>query len=213
MSLLQSIWKSYLRLSHPSCKIRAASISRNVKLARGVTLEYGSHIQASKIGRYTYINKYCLIDKSTLSIGSFCSIAYGAKIGLGRHPVEWVSTHAFAYDKKYGFVDRSIDFSGNPAGRTVIGNDVWIGANAIVLAGVTVGDGAVIGANSLVTKDVEPYAIVYGSPAGFRRYRFEEETRKNLIVLKWWDKPDEWIRKNIRKFNDPRKLTEALKSE
>ncbi|MBN1339031.1 MAG: CatB-related O-acetyltransferase [Bacteroidales bacterium] len=212
MSLAQFLWINYLRIKHPSCRIRAASVSRNVKLSKGVTLEYGSHVQAFSIGRFTYINKYCLIDKYTLSIGSFCSIAYNAKIGLGSHPVDWVSTHPFAYNKKYGFVTENIEFEPEKAQRTVICNDVWIGANSIVLAGVKVGDGAIIGANSLVTKDVEPYSIVYGSPAEFRRYRFNEETRKQLLELKWWDKPDEWIRKNITKFNDPANLINAILS-
>ncbi|MCD4734499.1 MAG: CatB-related O-acetyltransferase [Bacteroidales bacterium] len=207
MSFTQFLWKNYLRILHPSCTIKASSLSRNVKFENDVTFEYGSHIQASFIGKYTYINKYCLIDKNTASIGRFCSIAYNVKIGMGNHPVNWGSTHPFAYEKKYGFIEKSMDFEGKVLEKTEIGNDVWIGVNAIVLAGVKVGDGAVIGANSLVNKDVEPYAIVYGSPAQFKKYRFSEKVRKELLSLKWWDKPESWIRANIDKFRNPEELT------
>ena len=206
MSFVQFLWKNYLRVKHPNCRIRAASIARHVKFEKGVTLEYGSHIQAGRIGRYTYISKYCLIDKPTESIGSFCSIAYNAKIGLGSHPVDWISTHPFAYDGKYGFIKESIPFEEGPEKKTIIGNDVWIGANAVILAGVTVGDGAVIGANSLVNKDVEPYSIVAGSPAEFKRYRFDDETRNKLLEMRWWEKQDGWIRQNLEKFRAERKI-------
>jgi acetyltransferase-like isoleucine patch superfamily enzyme len=202
----QFLWKTYLRLTHPTCSIHAASISRNVRLEKGVTLEHGSHIQASHIGKYTYINKYCLVDKNTLSIGRFCSIGYNVRIGLGNHPSDWVSSHPFAYHAKYGFVKKNKSFSGEVQGNTVIGNDVWIGANSIILAGVKVGDGAIIGANSLVNADVEPYSVVVGSPARLVRHRFDNETIGRLLNLKWWDWDDEKIREHIDDFEKPERL-------
>jgi len=180
-------------------------LSKNVHFEKGVTVETGSHVQADKIGKYTYINKYCLIEKNT-TIGRFCSVAYNVKIGLGSHPVDWVSTHQFAYDPKYKFVNESRQFENKESTKTVIGNDVWIGANAIILAGVNVGDGAIIGANSLVTEDVEPYAVVHGTPAKFSRYRFEKPTIEDLLNIKWWNWDDEKIKENTDLFNDPTKL-------
>ena len=205
MTLVRTLWRYYIRLVNPSCTIRSASLSKNVHFEKGVTVETGSHVQADKIGKYTYINKYCLIEKNT-TIGRFCSVAYNVKIGLGSHPVDWVSTHQFAYDPKYKFVNESRQFENKESTKTVIGNDVWIGANAIILAGVNVGDGAIIGANSLVTEDVEPYAVVHGTPAKFSRYRFEKPTIEDLLNIKWWNWDDEKIKENTDLFNDPTKL-------
>lgn len=210
MQLLQFLWKTYLRITNPSCTIRAASISRNVNFEKGVIVEAGTHLQASLVGRHTYINKYCLIDKNTKSIGRYCSIAYNVKIGLGSHPSDWVSSHPFAYDEKYGFVKQGKLFDDSNK-ETIIGNDVWIGANATILAGVRVGDGAIIGANSLVTKDVEPYSIVVGTPARHQRYRFDPKINSGLQKLRWWDWEDKKIKGNIDLFNDPKALLNKSK--
>jgi acetyltransferase-like isoleucine patch superfamily enzyme len=204
------IWVLFQRLINPSCTIRAASLCRDVKFGIGVTVEKGSHICAGSIGNHTYINKYCLIDRNTKSIGNFCSIAYGVKIGLGNHPTKWISTHPFAYDKKYGFVSNSRYFEEQAKESCIVGNDVWIGANAIILGGVQVGDGAIIGANSLVTHDVEPYSVVAGTPARHIRYRFDEEMIARLLELKWWNWDDNRIKKDVDKFDDPAKLLSSL---
>ena len=209
MTPIQFLWRMYIRLLNPSCTIRSSSLSKNVHFERGVTIETGSHVQAELIGKYSYINRYCLVEKN-ITIGRFCSIAYNVKIGLGSHPVDWVSTHQFAFDPKYKFVKESRQFKAGEKKQTVIGNDVWIGANAIILAGVTIGDGAIIGANSLVTSDVEPYSIVYGTPAKHQRYRFDEKIRKDLIKIKWWDWDEKRIKENIDLFNDPLKIIEIV---
>lgn len=206
----QFFWILLQRLLNTSCTIHAASLSRDVKFGRGVTIGSGSHVCAGSIGNHTYINKYCLIDRNTASIGNFCSIAYGVKTGLGNHPTKWVSTHPFAYDKKYGFVAKSIPFEEQITKKCTIGNDVWIGANAIILAGVMVGDGAVIGANSLVTSDVEPYSIVAGTPAKHIRYRFDQQSIAGLLLLKWWNWDDARIKNTVGKFDDPAKLLAEL---
>ena len=84
MQFLQYLWKNYLRITNPSCTIRAAGLSRNVKFEQGVVVEAGTYLQASHIGRHTYINKYCLIDKNTTSIGRFCSIAVQIRIFIAQ---------------------------------------------------------------------------------------------------------------------------------
>ena len=208
MGLIQFAWKMYLRVLNPTCKIRASSLSRNVHFEKRVTIEQGSHIQCSHIGKYTYINKYCLIDKSTESIGRFCSIAYNVRIGLGSHPVDWISTHSFVYDKKYGFNTKNRFVSNE---KTIVGNDVWIGANATILNGVTIGDGAIIGAHSLVTKDVEPYSIVVGVPAKVIRYRFDKDTIQKLLAIKWWNWQDDLIMKKIGTFTNVNSFLESAK--
>ena len=197
------IWVLLQRILNPSCQINAASLSRHLKLGKGVTIGYGSHICTGSIGKYTYINKYCLVDRNTESIVSFCSIAYSVKIGLGNHPTQWVSSHPFAYDRKYGFIKQNKSFQEFISDKCIIGNDVWIGANAIILAGVKVGDGAIIGANSFVNNDVQPYSIVAGTPARHVRYRFDKTTITRLLKSKWWEWDDRQIRQKIDNFNDP----------
>jgi acetyltransferase-like isoleucine patch superfamily enzyme len=203
IKLIHFFWKIFLKITHPSCTIKAAEIGRNTKLQEHVTLEQGSYVYTKSVGKYTFINKYCLIDKSVESIGSFCSIAYGCKIGLANHPVDWVSTHPFAYDKKYGFVEKNKFSIMSTAPKCKIGNDVWIGANAIILAGVTVGDGAIIGANAFINKDVEAYSIVTGTPAKHQKYRFDNDTVDQLKKIEWWKWSDKKIKENIELFNQP----------
>lgn len=199
------LWKIFIKLKNRTCTINTSHIGRNVRLSNNVHIGFGAIVAADSIGKYTYINDYCLIDRNVESIGAFCSIAYHTKLGLGSHPTNWVSSHAFAYAKKYGFVSQEIPFEKDP-GKTIIGNDVWIGANATVLAGVKIGDGAIIGANSLVTKDVDPYSIVVGSPARHLRFRFPEETREKLLSIQWWNWDESKLKKNIHLFDDPKKI-------
>lgn len=202
VTFMHYLWRMYLQLTNRSCKIKASQLGKTLKLEDHVTLEYGSCIAAREIGRYTFINKYCLIDKSVASIGRFCSVGYGAKLGLANHPLDRISTHAFTYDRKYGFIDNNNFVVAADAPACKIGNDVWIGANAIVMAGVTVGDGAVIGANSFVNSDVEPYSIVAGSPARHIKYRFEESVIQQLNKEQWWNWEDEKLRKNLDFFHE-----------
>ena len=200
--MIQFLWKTYLRLTNPSCTINAARLSRNVRFDKGVRLGHGAVVMADHIGKHTYVNDYCLIDKNVKRIGAFCSIAYNARIGLGTHPLDRVSTHAFQYDPKYGFVTGTGHWNAGDQ-DTIIGNDVWVGANATILAGVTIGDGAVIGAHSLVNEDVEPYSVVVGTPAKHLRYRVGEEQRKELLELQWWTWSDQRIKERIGDFANP----------
>lgn len=136
-------------------------------------------------------------DVDKLRIGSFCSIGSGAVFvmaGNQGHRFDWASTYPFHYMPDFseapdGWV---------PKGDTVVGNDVWIGTEAMIMPGVTIGDGAVIGARSLVTRDVPPYAIVGGTPAKVLRYRFSDQEIILLLEFRWWEKDDESIRRNQR---------------
>jgi len=134
-------------------------------------------------------------NQATLVIGKFCSISGNVTIFLGgEHRYDWVTTFPFnIFFKEFSYI------KGHPAtkGNVIIGNDVWIGAHALILSGVKIGDGAVIGARSVVTKDVEPYAIVAGNPARIIGMRFDQETINSLLKIKWWDWDLQRIKNNI----------------
>lgn len=129
-----------------------------------------------------------------LIIGKFCQIAAGVEFVMNgaNHQMNAVST--FPFYTLEGWDLKPPAASDMPfKGDTVIGNDVWIGQNATILPGVHIGDGAIIGANSVVASDVEPYSIVVGNPVKLIRYRFDGELTSLLLKFKWWDKPVEEI--------------------
>jgi acetyltransferase-like isoleucine patch superfamily enzyme len=136
-----------------------------------------------------------------LKIGKFCSIAARVTIALGgNHRSDLVTTYpfiAFVADWPEAECLSGEDVAAVSKGDVIIGNDVWIGYGVMILSGVTIGDGAVIGAGSVVTKDVEPYSIVAGNPARLIRKRFNDETIRKLLEIKWWDWPPEKIGKNL----------------
>ena len=141
------------------------------------------------------------INGDSLRIGKFCSIACGAKFlfASANHTQASVSTYPFPiffeeWDLDIGDVTSAWDHKGD----IIIGNDVWIGYEAVVMAGVTIGDGAIIGARAVVTKDVPPYMIVGGVPAREIRRRFSDDVIARLLELKWWDWPAEQIQRNIK---------------
>jgi acetyltransferase-like isoleucine patch superfamily enzyme len=124
-------------------------------------------------------------------VGRYVSIARGVKIFTQNHPVDWITTHPYFYECGFGFVKKDML---EPA-TIQIGNDVWIGQNAVLLAGCkTVGNGAIVGAGSVVTKSVPDFAIVAGNPARILRYRFSQSTIDRINSTKWWEKePDELV--------------------
>lgn len=140
------------------------------------------------------------INKDRLIIGKFCSIACGAKFifNSANHTLKSLSNYTFPlfYDE-WGLDKANVTDAWDNKGDIVIGNDVWIGCDAIIMAGVHIGDGAIIGIRAVVTKDVPPYTIVGGVPAKEIRKRFDEETILKLQKLKWWDWEIERIRESI----------------
>lgn len=166
-----------------------------------------------QIGEYTYGRpKVITFAKDTrLIIGKFCSIAANVKIVLGAdHRMDWVSTYPFpALGKIWPEAD---GVQGHPTskGDVVIGNDVWIAEGAVILSGVKIGDGAVIGSQAVVSKDIEPYAVVSGNPARLVKKRFDEDTINKLLQIQWWNWPIERIRKHMRLICS-QKMDEFLK--
>lgn len=140
------------------------------------------------------------INRDKLVIGRFCSIACGAKFlfNSANHKLASLSTYTFPlFYEEWGLEKSKVTEAWDNKGDIVIGNDVWIGYEAVILSGVTIGDGAIIGSRAVVTRDVPPYTIVGGVPAKRIRRRFDEATVERLLRLKWWDWPEEYIRKNI----------------
>lgn len=140
------------------------------------------------------------VNHDRLVIGRFCSIACGAKFlfNSANHAMGSLSTYPFPlFFQEWGLEKSRVAEAWDNKGDIVAGSDVWIGYEAVILAGVTIGDGAVIGARAVVTKDVPPYTIVGGVPARAIRRRFPEETVEELLRLKWWDWPPERIAASI----------------
>ncbi len=150
-----------------------------------------------EIGEWTYGLPivYDWNDGTRLVIGKFCSIARGVKIYLGgEHRMDWVSTWPFSE-----FFEEAKGVKGHPAskGDVIIENDVWIGGDAAILSGVTLGNGCVVGAGSVVTKSVPPYAVAAGNPARVVKYRFDQKTVEKLLKMQWWDWPVEKIKEAL----------------
>lgn len=156
----------------------------------------GTRFYDSEINNYSYIGRNCLIVST--KIGKYCSISDNCNIGLAKHHIDWVSTSPIFNGERNIFKDNYSNKKYQPYSNTIIGNDVWIGINALIKTGITIGDGAIIGAGSIVTKDVPPYAIVAGNPAKIIRYRFTEEQIKNLLKMKWWDLEQSILRTNAQ---------------
>lgn len=172
----------------------SANINIKTKLCGHNKIYPGVSVVNSIIGIGTYISARSRLNN--VSIGKFCSIGPHTEIIEGRHPAkEFVSTHPafFSINRQAGFsfVEESLycehKFVDGYAAK--IGNDVWIGYGVRLMEGVTIGDGAIIGAMALVVKDVEPYAIYGGVPARLINWRFSEEIIALLLRTKWWDRP------------------------
>ncbi len=136
--------------------------------------------------------------RTRFRMGKYCSVAPGVSILLGgNHRVDWVTTYPFSAIADWH--PEGAGIRGHPLtnGDVVVGNDVWLGRGCTILSGITVGDGAVVAAEALVTKDVPPYAIVGGNPARVIRHRFDEATIGRLLAIRWWDWPDARVRAAI----------------
>ena len=133
-------------------------------------------------------------------IGRYSSLNWRAKVlvGGGHHP-EWVSTYNIRRELKMNPTTPGVPTSKGPV---VIGNDVWVGYEALILSGVTIGNGAIVGARCVVTKDVDDYEIVVGCPQQSKGYRFDSDTRDALLRIAWWDWPEAKVRAHADQLND-----------
>ena len=141
-----------------------------IKVGKGTKI-YG----ATHIGANSYIGKNCVI--SSAQIGNYCSIADGVKIGPGEHDIHKVSTSSYFYDDPMSILLKK---------DCIIEDDAWIGVDAIILRGANIGFGAIIGANSVVTKSVPPFAVAVGAPAKVIKFRFSSDIQQIILESKWW---------------------------
>jgi acetyltransferase-like isoleucine patch superfamily enzyme len=175
------------------------TIAKSAKVTNSHLKQYSRlkeyyELHNSTLGEYSYISQYSIVNKS--EIGKFCSIAHGSYIGLWEHNTQ-VTTHSFyLYEHSGNFVKGYKNYDKDNI-ITTLGSDVWVGANAVILKGINVGDGAIIGASAVVTKDVPSYAIVVGNPAKIIKYRYNRDDIIWLLKIKWWDFSREKIKEII----------------
>ena len=182
-------------LIDPTAQVRASTLGRYTEVgARTRLLE-------SELGDYSYIVNDG--DMAYTTVGKFCSIAAMTRINPGNHPMWRASQAHFTYRASAYFEgerDEESFFDWRRSHRVILGNDIWIGHGAIVLPGRRIGDGAVIAAGAIVTKDVAPYTIVAGNPARSIRTRFPEPIAQRLLRLAWWDWSHEELHRALPDF-------------
>ena len=210
----------YRYLKCPSLILSDARLKVNVsKSAKALNCKFEGKnriydravVSGALIGRGSYVGPDSHLPKC--EIGRYCSIGPKVMVLGGKHPVgERISTHPAFYSTKkqagFTYVDRQsyeeFNYANNESKIYVeIGSDVWIGARVTIIGGVKIGHGAIISAGSLVTKDVEPYSIVGGVPAGHLKYRFEKQVCEELVREAWWERDEAWIMANIARFAQP----------
>ena len=187
------------------------ALGKGVSLA-GVTMKShssvarGASLEASRVGEYSSIGRHTKITHT--DIGRYCAVSWDCTINAISHPYRNLTISAFPYVPHVGnFVsERKQAYR-----RVVIGNDVWIGANSVIMPGIAIGNGAIVGAGAVVTRDVPDYAIVAGVPAKVIGSRFSEDVVEKLLHLKWWDLDPAIIKAHIELFQgelDAAKLEE-----
>ena len=208
-SILNRLYLVYFKykLRKQGCKF-----GKNSKISSDDVFEGNNYISGwvknCQIGRGTYIMDGCWFQKC--SIGRYCSIASDVKMAARRgHPTRGFVSTSPVFHLRNALVDTYLSEDAyDPYERTdtqwdaVIGNDVWIGTRTMLIGNVHIGDGAIIGAGSIVTKDIPPYAVAAGNPAKIIRYRFDEEQIKKLQDIKWWDREETWIKEHAEMFRD-----------
>ena len=197
-----------------SCQVYEGAKIKNSKLRESVVVGEDSYIESCVFGNHVQINRRNLIDHSTLGdytytgvntvikhalIGKYCSISWNVSVTGNLHDYTTLSPHPFTHFSSFGFAEQStpLDYK-----EVSIGNDVWIGMNACVLPGIRIGHGVVIGAGSVVTKDVPDYAVVAGNPARIIKYRFEKEVIDVLLKAQWWNWPDSVMKEHVHLFEN-----------
>jgi acetyltransferase-like isoleucine patch superfamily enzyme len=189
--LTRALIKRWIGIDFTADKVRISSKCKFESPCRITgAVNCKTHIEVGAFTTFDSETGDCRIRN--VKIGRYCSIAKHVDIGLSQHPVSWLSVSPRQYFKDFAgwssFLEKEIavkPFEGE-SGMTEIGNDVWIGDRVVVMSGVKIGDGAIVAAGAVVTKDVPPYAVVGGVPARIIKYRFDEKIISRLIDLQWW---------------------------
>lgn len=197
---------------NPTCVFYNYSQISNTLFGKYVTIFENNKIFNAKIDSYTYVQFNSRVFNC--EIGKFCSLANSVSIAPGIHDLNNVTTHPSLIQKStplpkvFAKKDNIVSCK-----KVIIGNDVWIGENSLIMDGVKVGNGAVIAAGAIVVKDVEPYSVVAGVPAKHIKYRFDIETITILQKSEWWDFPEEWFEKNSELMLNPTDFITYLKND
>ena len=197
---------------HKNCNVGKGVVLENSILGMDSRVGDGASLSYSKIGVYaglalhasvahSFIGDYSSIGRYSkvfyAEIGKFCAISWDVTINAINHRYKNLTINAFPY---VPYVGHFVEIRDSRYDKVVIKNDVWIGANSVIMPGITIGNGAVIGAGAVVTKNVPDYAIVVGVPAKVLKYRFDQSVINRLLEIKWWDMDRETIKKNIDIF-------------
>ncbi len=180
---------------HPDCDVVSSSFGRYVEIGQGARVAYCT------FGDYSYCDRYADIANTT--IGKFSNIASFTRIGPTDHPMHRASLHHFLYRSSMYWDDVEDDpafFEHRRSRRATIGHDTWIGHGAVIRPEITIGDGAIVAAGAVVTKDVPAYTIVAGVPAVPLRARFSPNIAIRLVALAWWDWPHDRLRATLQDF-------------
>ncbi len=171
---------------------------------------HGNQLVNCEVGKYSYIGDGCVL--AYVKVGAFCFIAPKCTIGGAAHPLAFVSTSPVFCEGRNVLGKNFSRHTFAPYAQVNIGNDVWIGSNCLIKQGVEIGNGAVIGMGSVLTKNVGPYEIWAGNPAKLIRKRFDEETIQKLQAIQWWNLPDDQIQKYANHFEDAVGFIEAYEA-
>ena len=177
---------------HPTAELKACKLGHYASIGERVVL------REVNVGDFSYFERHAEAIYTT--IGKFCSIAANSRINALEHPIERVTQHKLSYRPNEYFRWLGVDaaFRARRQAKAVsIGNDVWIGHGAVIMPGISIGNGAIVGANAVVTRDVPAYAIVAGVPAKPLRRRFTPEIAARIEGLAWWDWPPEKLAKAV----------------
>lgn len=220
--ITQCAKKKYKKIN---TKINCRFLPQDISIGKKCIIGKKAHLADNiSIGNFTYLNCNVLdiIIESNVTIGNFCSIAPGVLIGLGNHYIQTVTTHPILFNDYYlnsfksGNINQQLEGLADQNQETVIGSDVWIGARANIRRGIKIGNGAIIAADSVVTKDVPDYAIVAGIPARIIRYRFDKEQVEFLSQNHekcFWNWDDMFLCKNFSVLYDIEKYIDLVKQE
>lgn len=186
-----------------NCSIADMTTIRDSKMGSFIEIQRGADILRSTVGSYSIIEKYTTVHDA--EIGKFCEISWGVSIGGDNHNYKLPSIHHFYWSTKFGFGEDETKsgpqfFNKIISEECTIGNDVWIGCGVTVNRKTNVGNGAILAAGTVVTKDVPPYAIVGGVPARIIKFRFDKDTIDRLQKIQWWNWPKEILKKHKNLF-------------
>ena len=199
----------YKLKNHKLCIFKSKSlIDKYTNFSGKNYIGFMSRVRHSCLGFQSYIGDYSTLDNTI--IGNYCCISHHVVVVQGKHPTkDFVSIHPAFFQKHYRFsytqsdLFQSFDYLDNSKKiACIIGNDVWVGYGSLILSGVKIGDGAIIAAGSVVTKDVPPFSIVGGVPAKVIKKRFSDNQIDSLLRIRWWEKDEKWICDNCSYFGD-----------